>query len=78
MLIYYILFCCISLTQIIEYCGKLFIGNTIYSDIVGIYTIFHSKYFINWTKFKYKFNIIWTKLGVILDLVIGIYLLFYY
>lgn len=52
MLIYSILFCCISLTQIIEYGGQPFIGNAIYSAIVGIYTIFHSKYFINYNKIQ--------------------------
>ena len=52
MLIYSILFCCISITQIIEYGGQPFIGNAIYSAMVGIYTIFHSKYFINSNKIQ--------------------------
>lgn len=52
MLIYSILFCYISLTQIIEYGGKVFIGNAIYSAVVSIYTIFHSKYFINYNKIQ--------------------------
>ena len=52
MLIYSILFCCISLTQIIKYGGQPFIGNAIYSAIVSIYTIFHSKYYINCNKIQ--------------------------
>ena len=52
MLIYSILFCCISINQIIQYSGQPFIGNAIYSAMVGIYTIFHSKYFINYNKIQ--------------------------
>lgn len=55
MLIYSILFCCISLIKIIEYGGQPFIGNAIYSAIVAIYTIFHSKYFINCNKIQEQY-----------------------
>ena len=50
MLIYSILFCCISIIQIIKYGGQPFIGNAIYSAVVSIYTIFHNKYYINCNK----------------------------
>ena len=46
MLIYSILFCCISLSQITKYGSQPFIGNAIYAVIVIIYTIFHSKCFL--------------------------------
>lgn len=46
MLIYSILFCCISLINIIKYTSQPFIGNAIYAAIVTIYTLLHSKYFI--------------------------------
>lgn len=52
MLIYSILFCCISITQITEYGVQPFIGNAIYSAIVAIYTIFHSKYYIKCNKIQ--------------------------
>ena len=55
MLIYSILFCCISLIKIIEYGGQPFIGNAIYSAIVALYTIFHSKYFINCNKIQEQY-----------------------
>ena len=52
MLIYSILFCCISITQINKYGVQPFIGNAIYSAIVAIYTIFHSKYYIKCNKIQ--------------------------
>ncbi|MHC1747327.1 MAG: hypothetical protein AB9856_02930 [Cellulosilyticaceae bacterium] len=50
MLIYSILFCCISLTQITEYASQPFIGNVIYSAIVALYTISRGKHFIKCSK----------------------------
>lgn len=45
MLIYSILFCCISFFQVSKYGSQPFIGNAIYATIVTIYTILHSKDF---------------------------------
>lgn len=45
MIIYSTIFCCISLIQSVKYGMQPFIGNTIYSSIVVIYTIVHRKYF---------------------------------
>jgi len=45
MLIYSILFCCISLFQVSNYGSQPFIGNAIYSAIVTLYTMLHVKYF---------------------------------
>lgn len=45
MLIYSILFCCISIFQMNQYNAQPFIGNFIYSAFVVIYTILHFKYF---------------------------------
>lgn len=45
MLIYSILFCCVSLFQTINYGSQPFVGNAIYSAIVTIYTVLHVKYF---------------------------------
>lgn len=47
MLIYSILFCCLSLFQISKYGSQPFIGNAIYAAIVAIYTLIHNKYFIS-------------------------------
>jgi len=52
MLIYNIIFCCISITQITEYGGQPFIGNAIYSAIVVLYTICHGKYFLKYNKLQ--------------------------
>lgn len=46
MLIYSILFCFTSLTQVSKYGSQPYIGNAIYSAIVVIYTIFHSQYLL--------------------------------
>lgn len=45
MLIYSVLFCCISLFQSINYHIQPFIGNAIYAGIVIVYTILHRRYF---------------------------------
>lgn len=45
MLVYSFLFCCISLFQSINYDIQPFIGNSIYSAFVIIYTILHRRYF---------------------------------
>lgn len=45
MLIYSIVFCCISLFKAINSGDELFVGNTIYTAIVAIYTVLHAKYF---------------------------------
>lgn len=45
MLIYSVLFCCLSLFQINKYGSQPFIGNAIYAAIVAIYTLIHNKYF---------------------------------
>lgn len=52
MLIYSILFFCISATQIATYNSQPFIGNTIYAVIVIIYTICNSKYFMKNNKLE--------------------------
>lgn len=54
MIIYSVLFCCISFFQSINYGIQPFIGNTIYSGFVTIYTILHREYF---TKNNCLFNI---------------------
>jgi hypothetical protein len=46
MLIYSVLFCCVSIFQVNKYGSQPFIGNAIYAAIVIIYTVSHSKYFI--------------------------------
>lgn len=45
MLIYSILFCCVSLFQATNYDSQPFVGNAIYSAIVTIYTMLHAEYF---------------------------------
>lgn len=45
MLIYSILFCCVSLFQVTNYGSQPFLGNAIYSAIVTIYTMLHAKSF---------------------------------
>lgn len=45
MLIYSVLFCCISLFQSINYDIQPFIGNAIYSAVVIVYTILHRRCF---------------------------------
>lgn len=52
MIIYSLLFGFISLTQVSKYGSQPYIGNAIYSYIVAIYTIFHSKYFIKFNKIQ--------------------------
>lgn len=55
MLIYSILFFCISVTQITKYSSQPFIGNAIYAAIVTIYTIYNSKYFIKYNKLESQY-----------------------
>ncbi|MGG7177403.1 hypothetical protein ACQPU1_07430 [Clostridium paraputrificum] len=50
MIIYSILFCFISLTQLTQYGPEYFLGNAIYAGIVTIYTIGNRKYFIKYNK----------------------------
>ena len=45
MLIYSILFCCISFFQASKYGNQPFIGNAIYAAIVTVYTLLHRKDF---------------------------------
>lgn len=46
MLIYSIVFCWISMTQIISYDSQPFVGNATYAAIVTIYTLFNRKHFL--------------------------------
>ena len=50
MLIYSILFTCVSVIQINKYSSQPFLGNAIYAGIVAIYTIYNRKYFMNYNK----------------------------
>ena len=52
MLIYSILFFCISATQATKYSSQPFIGNAIYAAIVTIYTIYKNKYFLKNNKLE--------------------------
>lgn len=52
MLIYSILFFCISVTKITRYSNQPFIGNAIYAAIVAIYTIYNIKCFVNNNKLE--------------------------
>lgn len=47
MLIYSILFCCISLFQVSSNQNQPYIGNAIYAGFVAVYTLLHFKYFQN-------------------------------
>ena len=50
MLIYSILFTCVSVIQINKYSSQPSLGNAIYAGIVAIYTIYNRKYFMNYNK----------------------------
>ena len=52
MLIYSILFFCISATQLTKYSSQPFIGNAIYAAIVPIYTIYNRKHFVKYNKLE--------------------------